>query len=155
MVKVTHPIPPESAHAARIGHENSDASIVAIVSFVVIMLGTVALLSVYIWHQMHGYVKANEQSDSQPSPFVASRPAPPEPRLQPEYQSHDRLPFEDMAALKQEWAAQLSTYGTVPGRPGTARIPIDRAMDLLAARGLPPTTAPATTPPPKPIGGGR
>jgi hypothetical protein len=31
----------------------------------------------------------------------------------------------------------LSTYGYVDQRPGTVRIPIERAMDLIAQRGLP------------------
>ena len=40
----------------------------------------------------------------------------------------------------------LENYSLVDGQPGTIRIPIDRAMELIAQRGLPVESAPAATP---------
>jgi hypothetical protein len=39
--------------------------------------------------------------------------------------------------IRQDEAETLSTYGWVDQKAGTIRIPIDRAMDLIAQRGLP------------------
>jgi hypothetical protein len=43
----------------------------------------------------------------------------------------------DLARLRAEEGATLSTYGWVDRAAGTVRIPIDRAMRLLLERGLP------------------
>jgi hypothetical protein len=40
----------------------------------------------------------------------------------------------------------LENYSLVDGQPGTIRIPIERAMELIAQRGLPVESAPAGTP---------
>jgi hypothetical protein len=40
----------------------------------------------------------------------------------------------------------LNNYSTVDGQPGTIRIPIDRAMQLIAQRGLPVESAQANAP---------
>jgi hypothetical protein len=40
----------------------------------------------------------------------------------------------------------LENYSTVDGQPDTIRIPIERAMELIAQRGLPVETAPTATP---------
>jgi hypothetical protein len=39
--------------------------------------------------------------------------------------------------IREDEANTLSTYGWVDQKAGTVRIPIDRAMDLIAQRGLP------------------
>lgn len=80
---------------------------------------------------------------------------PPEPRLQGIPGYNTRTPREDQQLMRIEDARRLNMYG--PAQNGTARIPIDRAMDLLLERGLPvqprqpqlgtqPTTRPATRP---------
>lgn len=55
---------------------------------------------------------------------------PREPRIQPH-------PSADLDALRRQEDAVLSTYGWVDEKAGVARIPIDRAMQLLVERGLP------------------
>ena len=58
------------------------------------------------------------------------RMLPPEPRLQ----------VSAPKDLKQYKAAQeeiLNSYGWVDEKAGVVRIPIDRAMDILAQKGLP------------------
>ena len=42
-----------------------------------------------------------------------------------------------MKELREEEAARLSSYGWVDRPAGVAHIPIDRAMAILAERGLP------------------
>jgi len=50
----------------------------------------------------------------------------------------------DYLALRQQQSEKLNSYGWVDRSNGIVRIPIDRAMDLIASRGLPaaPTNAP-------------
>lgn len=61
----------------------------------------------------------------------------PSPRLQ-------IRPAGDLAALHHEETRLLTTYGWVDGKKGVVRIPIERAMQILAERGLPKTTAHVT-----------
>ena len=63
-------------------------------------------------------------------PRVAMRELPPEPRLQP-------APVEDLHEMLAEHDALLSSYGWVDREKGVVRIPIERAMQLVAERGLP------------------
>ncbi len=67
---------------------------------------------------------------------------PPGPRLQ--VQPHQEL--EDYCPAQQQ---EVNTYGWVNQESGVVRIPVDRAMELILARGLPARSAtetPAGTP---------
>ena len=55
---------------------------------------------------------------------------PPAPRLQID-------PHADLTALRAAKNAQLSSYGWIDRPGGVIRLPIDRAMQLTAERGLP------------------
>lgn len=72
---------------------------------------------------------AARETRSQPPPVslipTASRPLPPEPRLQ-------TTPTEDLRRVRSEEEAVLSSYGWVNRSAGKVRIPIARAIDLLA-----------------------
>jgi hypothetical protein len=74
---------------------------------------------------------------------VGERPLPPSPRLQ-------NYPFQDIKELRQNETPLLGAYQWIDRNAGTVRIPIDRAMDLLAERGLPYRKAgqPSAAPPP-------
>ena len=67
------------------------------------------------------------------APAVAAslQRTPPEPRLEP-------LPLVPRQRLRAEEDATLTSYAWVDKAGGFARIPVDRAMDLLVQRGLPP-----------------
>jgi hypothetical protein len=66
------------------------------------------------------------------SPLAGSygRSEPPAPRLQ-------ARPILDLQALRAEEAGALQSYAWVDRDGGVVRIPIERAMALLAERGLP------------------
>ncbi|HEU4387604.1 MAG TPA: hypothetical protein VFV34_07390, partial [Blastocatellia bacterium] len=59
-----------------------------------------------------------------------------EPRLQG-VPGHKSLPQADMKDLRQSQEALLSSYGWVDQQAGIARIPIERAKELLLQKGLP------------------
>jgi hypothetical protein len=56
------------------------------------------------------------------------------PRPTPALQTQ---PFGDIHMLRQGESEKLDSYGWVDKEGGVARIPIDRAMDVLLQRGLP------------------
>ena len=90
--------------------------------------------------------KKERAQDRKISPMIAASLArtPPEPRLEP-------YPLAPRARLRAEEEEILTTYGWVDKNRGIARIPIDRAMELLVQRGLPPAKPmPAAPPAPAP-----
>ena len=60
----------------------------------------------------------------------ARRKEPPAPNLQTQ-------PFKDVYLLRQGENEKLDSYGWVDKEGGVARIPIDRAMEVMLQRGLP------------------
>jgi hypothetical protein len=68
---------------------------------------------------------------------------PPEPRLEPD-------PVAPRLAVRAREQEKLASYGWVDANAGVARIPIERAMELLVERGLPPSKPmmPVVTPGP-------
>lgn len=95
-------------------------------------------------------------SDKVLSASVAANLArtPPEPRLEP-------FPLLPGQRLRAEEDGILTSYAWVDKKAGFARIPIDRALEILVQRGLPPSkpmppaAAPMTVQPPSPAGGAR
>lgn len=120
-----------------VGHESRDVRIRPIVvSFVV--LGIVATVVVALLYVVLQAFTEREQRQSAPaSPLAVSqgRTVPPEPRLQ-------IAPRADLRRLREREEALLSGYGWVDRDAGVARIPIERAIELLATRGLPAAAAP-------------
>jgi len=100
--------------------------------------------------------KKDRAADIVLSPSVAANLArtPPEPRLEP-------LPLLPGQRLRAEEDAILTTYAWVDKKAGVARIPIDRALEILVQRGLPPSkpmppaAAPMAAMPPAAPGGTR
>jgi hypothetical protein len=52
--------------------------------------------------------------------------------------------YQDLKRLRDSEDATLGSYGWVDRKAGTVRIPIDRAMDLVAKRGVPKGKGPKT-----------
>jgi hypothetical protein len=82
---------------------------------------------------------ARHQASLQPPPPVLVNQAldvPPLPHLQ-------IWPARDLASFRKEEALEVSGYGWVDRGKGLVRIPVDRAIEVLAERGLPARPAPA------------
>lgn len=124
----------EAEHAAEVarlhavGHEQSDASFSKLAIVAVGGVLFLALLGVVLW-LMFGYFVARPITASGPSTQL-NPPAqlPPQPRLQADPQS-------DWLRMRATQTALLNSYGVDP-TSGAIHIPIDRAMDLVATRGL-------------------
>ena len=115
------------------GYEKSDLSVKAILIFgVILAVLIVGSLAAMGW--MFGFFASEEaKRDVPPSPLATTRSATPEPRLQV-------AAVRDMKTLRAAEDAILTTYGWASKETGAARIPIDRAMQLLLERGLPTAT---------------
>ena len=118
--------PPERAHA---GHESTDVSPASVGTFALGLVVMIAIVLPLLGWVMARLEKAAEKSDPVPSP-VASDQTPPAPRLEND-------PAADLARLRREEDDKLSSYGWIDREQGVVRIPVDRAIEILAERGLP------------------
>jgi hypothetical protein len=125
------------------GHEMTDASplLVGLFALAVVLMVALAML-ILVW-TFWRFETSAERTDTVPSP-VASDQMPPEPRLQ-------TLPSADLARLRDEEDQRLGSYKWIDPGQGIVQIPIDRAIELLAKRGLPePAAAEPTSTPEEP-----
>jgi len=114
------------------------------------LLALVALAMVFMWFLTSSLYKQEKAGDPPPPLMVEARVQhqPPNPRLQSD-------PFVELDLLRAAQDAQLNSYGWVDESTGLAHIPIDRAMDLLVANGLPTTPVVEKAPDEQPPGDGR
>jgi hypothetical protein len=84
---------------------------------------------------LFAFFKQRHPSAESPSRIVVPHPIAPEPRLQ-------ENPTADLNRFRATEEAKLNGYGWVDRERGIIRIPIERAMDLLARRGLPVRSGP-------------
>ena len=75
---------------------------------------------------------AATQKPLAPAVAASLQRTPPEPRLEP-------LPLVPRQKLRAEEDAVLTSYAWVDKPGGFVRIPVDRAMEILVQRGLPPS----------------
>lgn len=109
---------------------DSELDFRTIVAFSVGVIVVAAVAAVVMWW-MSGYFKRQEEAtDRAPSPIPEARldTIPPGPRLQ-------SSPPRDMAELRARDREVLTTYGWVDQAHGVARIPVDRAITILAEKG--------------------
>jgi hypothetical protein len=133
----------EHEPAAEAGHETSDVSIGAIVKFGIGLAAVVLLVHLATWGLFRVMDAREEKRDRPLPPLVAAalRRTPPGPRLEPDALSPRRR-------MQAEENAALTTYGWVDRDAGIVRMPIERAMEILVERGLPPPKPMAPTPGP-------
>ncbi len=111
-------------------HEDSDVDTRAVGKFG-IALALLCIISLGLVFGLFEYFFESDEARSRvPAAQKVEAKLPPQPRLQ-------RTPVLDLQRMRQEESQVLDSYGWVDGRNGIVRIPIDRAIDLLAQRGLP------------------
>jgi hypothetical protein len=157
---MTNDIHPEKTNGH--GHyEHRDIGVRAVYYF----LGGLALALVVTYLVVNVFfhvLEKRSQADQTPmSPLAAKAPAdtrhlPPEYKTdsegadyekylqknfpEPQLETNERT---ELNTIRQREEDTLSTYGYFDENAGTVRIPLDRAMELLAQRGLPTRTQPA------------
>lgn len=120
-----HPIP-HSPNGA--GHEQSEVSPrLIIVSLAFLAVGTLLCLALAVG--VFRYFKAVNAPPAT-AVQVQPQPLPPEPRVEIE-------PWQQIKGVRAREEHVLHSYAWVDQKQGTVRIPIDRAMDMVAQKGLP------------------
>jgi len=109
------------------GHEQSEVSVRLIVvslGFLAVFTFITFLVVVGLFRYFHSFYGTDEA-------VRLSQPViPPAPRI-------EVAPYEELQRLKAQEDHILSSYAWVDKEAGTVRVPIDRAIDMLAAKGVP------------------
>lgn len=113
-------------------HEESDVNVRAILGFGLALVVAAVVIHVFLWWLQGLYARQTERQQTQVYPLAVQGrdELPPEPRLQSN-------PQQDMRELRSKQEALLNGYGWVNREGGVARIPIEEAMKIVVARGLP------------------
>ncbi len=116
--------------------EHSDVNVrgVVLAGFGVLLFAYIAVFVLYFVFSHFKNVRAEESPPPLPIE-VRGLPLPPEPRLQ-------HWPGRDLQQLRATENFELHHYAWVDRQSGTVSIPIERAMDLVVQRGIPPQKAP-------------
>jgi hypothetical protein len=121
---------PNAPHA---GHETTDVNVWAVGKFA-IGLVIVCTVSIGLLFGLLKFFQSREETS------VANTVEPaklfPEPQLQ-------KTPLLDLKAIRAEEDKLLNGYAWVDAPKGVVRIPVDRAIEVLAKRGLPSRSVPA------------
>jgi len=108
------------------GHEERDVNVWAVGKFG-IALALLCIAALLLLFGLFRYFQGRES----PAGEVAAVPGPPpEPRLQ-------ESPVRDLKQMRDSEDQIVGSYGWVDRQKGIVRLPISRAIDLLAQRGLP------------------
>lgn len=126
-------VAPGGDHSALVaGHETQDVSIRTVVRFGVALAVLMAVVLAAMWGVFRLFETRAEKRDQPVSPMIAANlhRTPSGPRLEPD-------PLAPRRAARAREDAILRSYGWVDSNVEIARIPIERAMELLVQRGLP------------------
>lgn len=139
-----------SDHKHDNNHEQVEGSGVKpkpILVFLAVLGVATAMVYLIIVGVQAGLRKVDEMNPQQPQTAIQNgKILPPEPRLQgapepdpdrPGKTKNSMLPLEDMAAYREKVDKQAASYGWVDQANGIASIPIDRAKEIIAEKGLP------------------
>jgi hypothetical protein len=139
---------PGEGHA-EVRYEQSDVRAGAIVRFAIGLVIVVVVAAVGLLGLFKLFARQQRRHDPPPPPLAqqAGR-QPPGPRLQ-------ASPLQDLEQLRGQEEKELTSYGWVDPKAGIVHIPIDEAIKIVAARGLPqaaPSPSPASSPSAAPPG---
>ena len=128
-------LPPPPPPDAAVGHEERDLWLRPIALAAAGLTVVVLLVFVAMQVLLTFYAGIESRRSAAPSPLAGAygMKAPPAPRLQTD-------PIVDLRELRARDEAQLSGYAWIDRDAGLVRIPIERAIDLVAKRGLPART---------------
>ena len=109
------------------GHEQSEVS----VRLIVVSLAFLAVTTAIVFVLVIGIFRYFYDTNSTEETIKLTIPViPPQPRI-------EVAPYEQLQQLRVQEDHILSTYAWVDKQAGVVRVPIDKAIDLLAAKGLP------------------
>jgi hypothetical protein len=119
------------------GYETSDADVPVIVRYGFVMYVVIGLTFILMWALHFFFEKTPFKFDREATSMQLERNLPPTPRLQVN-QSGD---LKDFRAREED---RLHSYGWVNKQAGVVHVPIEKAIEAVASKGIP------QPPPPKP-----
>jgi hypothetical protein len=126
--------------SANSGYETSDVNPGTLLAWVGLLAAVLVLSVVAAWVLFGVFAERAVRRDPKVSPLApAESQVPPEPRLL--VKEHD-----DLVVVRKQEEALLDTYGWVDKERGIVRIPVARAMDLVAKEGLQSRPSPSNGP---------
>ena len=114
-------------HTPHPGHETTDINVWAVGKFAIALV-VVTVLSLVLLFGLMKYFQSRETTEVVKT--VDPEKAFPQPQLQ-------KLPIPDLRQFHADEDKVLNSYAWVDQPKGVVRIPIERAIDVLAQRGLP------------------
>lgn len=124
--------------------ESSNIKARPVYMFLLILGIAVAGAFVAIVVILYGFRKLDEANATREPASRIQLPAgqrklPPEPRLQgaPGPEGPTLLPLDEMKVYQKEVSEKAASYGWIDKQNGVARIPIERAKELIVEKGLP------------------
>src|SRR5665213_3563651 len=122
-----------------VSHERRDVNVFQVSAFGIGLLLCCIVVVFAMW-AMFDFLFAREDAKNAGNPAALMmkdrNTLPPQPRLQAE-------PRVELKQLKSDEDAILNSYGWIDPDKGIVRIPIDQAIDIVAAKGLPSKPSPA------------
>lgn len=112
------------------GHEPTDLSPEKIALFALALTAMIVAALVVTYVLFQHFLTVEMRTQTAPSPLAYTREPTPEPHL-------SANPGQDLKTMRAEEDKILKSYGWVDKEKGIVRIPIDRAIEILAQRGLP------------------
>ncbi|MDA1313671.1 MAG: hypothetical protein O2968_10085 [Acidobacteria bacterium] len=112
------------------GHEQSDAHARPVAVFEVGLLVWIVISGVLMVGLFYYFTGREAERDTGGSPLAETRTVTPGPRLQ-------TTPSDELEQLRARDEERIHSYAWVSEEQGVVRIPIERAMDMVAERGLP------------------
>ncbi len=112
------------------GHERDEVGGKGIVLFAAGLVATGAVILFVLNLVMNRYAERQSKVHAAIPPLLATPVEVPGPKLQSD-------PAAERLKLQRQQLEQLNDYGWIDRDAGIAHIPIDRAMDILATKGLP------------------
>ena len=114
-----------------VGYETTDADPRTLVFWGLSIVGVLLLSALTAWAFFTVLARQADRSDPRLSALaLAESRVPPGPRLLDNE-------MKDVKAFREEQRAILNTYGWVDKDRGVVRVPIERALELVAREGLP------------------
>ncbi len=112
-------------------HEERDINARAVIGFGIAVACIVIVSCFALWFLFRQFAARETERTAEPSSLIQREGAtqPPEPRLQAN-------PPAELKKMRADEDAVLETYGWVDPEHGVVRIPVSRAMELAAQRGL-------------------
>ena len=129
----------DSPHGGTARHEPTDIETRPVrIAAIIFGIAMIVILLVLLW-LFKFYERTATHPDRPNTHVTKAGPAAPEPRIQGVPEFHGNVPRADMDQLRAESQQRLQSYGKSE-EAGFVRIPIDRAIDILADRQMKPTT---------------